>query len=504
MRDRGHHRRSGSGERSAGRQQLSPGGGRSRPGGGRSRSPPRPSGRGSSRSPGRRGSYGRRDSPGVRGGHVSDGGRGRDKTSPGLASKNRRSTERSNPSSHHRKSSSERPQHSRSYEATQGTGGGFPRDRDLRREIDDRRSGGSTNQQPRSGGRDELPKDDRRSERGHSRGQMGPSSSKHDWERSPAGSRVQEEWQPRSRPPTKLSGANSVEVGRDLGHNQESRGLRRDRPGRRGSRSRSPRERLLPPQVHQHNSGGGAGGRRSPRQRVPERDEGRPSRETNEVEAPSETQELPEEETCGNEEEEVKEPIEEEGEVLDEPAAKKQRIDGEEENEDGVGAEDFSDIGESDDEILTKDNLPEEEEGLDGETGETSSRRSSGVKSKSENELLEGISDEDLEDMSADEEESKTKAKMADALGVGTDLFLYLNRIYPLYLFLKCAQVDWSELMTRRDEVASNGVESDTLKKKWSMASILNRVGLSEEGMGGKECYDDFVSKVNQEIEGKR
>ena len=115
-------------------------------------------------------------------------------------------------------------------------------------------------------------------------------------------------------------------------------------------------------------------------------------------------------------------------------------------------AEDFSDFGGSDDEILIKESssalLAEATDSSAAvpEDGEASNSRSSSRKSlirdggvddadKRDNDLLEGISDEDL-DVSDDEDAKKTKAKLADALGVGY-LILRRHLFGHLLIFLR-------------------------------------------------------------------
>lgn len=39
-------------------------------------------------------------------------------------------------------------------------------------------------------------------------------------------------------------------------------------------------------------------------------------------------------------------------------------------------------------------------------------------------------------------------------------------------------------------------------RKRWSLASIFNRVGLCQQAMGGKENYEAFVKEINEGLEG--
>eukprot|EP00095_Tigriopus_kingsejongensis_P004530 maker-scaffold532_size145644-snap-gene-0.43 protein:Tk04530 transcript:maker-scaffold532_size145644-snap-gene-0.43-mRNA-1 annotation:"eukaryotic translation initiation factor 3 subunit a" len=174
-------------------------------------------------------------------------------------------------------------------------------------------------------------------------------------------------------------------------------------------------------------------------------------------------------------------------------------------------AEDISDIGESDDEILNQEavneaneaDLEKEEQALeagelsnkedepsDKEENDGKSRDSWDVadskagserlrphsqqshEDKMDNDLLEGISDEDL-DLS-DEDESRTKARIADALGA-----------------------DWSELIAKPEEKPS--AANTTLRQKWSMLSIIKSVGLSKDILG-EEKYRAYLQKLNQDL----
>jgi uncharacterized short protein YbdD (DUF466 family) len=45
--------------------------------------------------------------------------------------------------------------------------------------------------------------------------------------------------------------------------------------------------------------------------------------------------------------------------------------------------------------------------------------------------------------------------------------------------------------------------EEGALKKRWSLAAMLSRVGLSERMMGGKSNYDKFIEEINEGLPGK-
>ena len=313
----------------------------------------------------------------------------------------------------------------------------------------------------------------------------------------------------------KLSGANSVSIERDFrgGHPAEFRGLRGDGGGgdERGLRRRSPPppaaargrgrsrsrslERLLPPQALQHTANKPT--EKSPfgQTRSPETDPHRRSRSRG---SRGDSQTRPSSAVEGDEG--PKKP--EEGEVAEE----KRDEEGEEDEEEGeakdpppIDAEAFSDFGESDDEILNKEAKPEEEEEegeakeeeeeenqatADGkekaeEEGETQSRtreeNDEGIKAivkrkQEDGNILEGISDEDL-DLSEDDEAKTVKAKMVDAI-----------------------DVDWSQLMRKPTEKPPSS--QGALKERWSLASIFNRIGLSKK-LCGEELYNRMIEKAS-------
>lgn len=307
----------------------------------------------------------------------------------------------------------------------------------------------------------------------------------------------------------RLTGANSVRVERDFGEGFGHRGLarggagggggewgeperglnrgRRSPPmhrggGPRGMRSRSrSRERLLPPQALQRDH------------RKEEDEEQRPrSTDAGQMEKKEEEMERRRSASVAKESEEkedVKDGVVEgeDGEIKEEKRAKSAEKEEGEEDAAMPEMENLSDIGDSDDEILNKEvegatagveerleseggkeseNVEEE-----GETSRTPSRKS--TEEKADNDLLEGISDEDL-DVSDDEEGKKTKNKMTDALGV-----------------------DWTQLMVKEEE--EKPVVKGTLKKRWSLPSLLNRIGLSKKAMGDE--YEAFVTKANESVE---
>ena len=69
------------------------------------------------------------------------------------------------------------------------------------------------------------------------------------------------------------------------------------------------------------------------------------------------------------------------------------------------------------------------------------------------------------------EETLKTNARLADALGA-----------------------DWSQLLQKESpRVAERG----DARKRWSLAEIIRRVGLSQKMIGGEEEYQKFLAKIN-------
>ena len=86
-----------------------------------------------------------------------------------------------------------------------------------------------------------------------------------------------------------------------------------------------------------------------------------------------------------------------------------------------------------------------------------------------ESDLLEGISEEEL-DVSDDE---KDKVKVADALGV-----------------------DWSQLITPK-EVKENKV-AGSFRKQWTPGAIFSRIGLPKRLLKPGQ-YDEIIEKLNEQ-----
>lgn len=147
--------------------------------------------------------------------------------------------------------------------------------------------------------------------------------------------------------------------------------------------------------------------------------------------------------------------------------------------------EDFSEIGESDEEIFNQHNEEEdvEEEVVDKEESEqqleenvSTTHDASFNKDKlKESDLLEGISEEEL-DLS--DEEKDQKVKIADALGV-----------------------DWSQLITPKENKKSQSDEPGTFRKQWTPAAIFSRIGLPKSLLGSEE-YEAVIKEVNEQGHG--
>ena len=141
-------------------------------------------------------------------------------------------------------------------------------------------------------------------------------------------------------------------------------------------------------------------------------------------------------------------------------------------------AEDFSDFGDSDDDILNQEESDSRE---GGEVRDSDSRPTSGLSGKErkkDGDLAEFERDEATASSATESEETlKTNARLADALGA-----------------------DWSQLLGKESPrvVEGEGREGrGDARKRWSLAEIIRRVGLSQEMMGGEEEYQAFLAKIN-------
>lgn len=277
------------------------------------------------------------------------------------------------------------------------------------------------------------------------------------------------------------------------------RGLRRDRGVRRSSR-----ERLLPPEAFQHNRDDRKKDAPTvkmvsrsppPQKRVRSRERSAERKRLQDNSFDKSHQNLEQELRPNVDEQQGFELVNERGK---EPADK---IDERVSNQDMSGAdagenvevpikadegeeEVFSDFGESDEEILTKEGVHDiDNEVLDrsGDTrttnrpeSRTSSQKSAPCKENTDVLDISG----DLDEVSPGEDEDEIE-KTKDAL-----------------------DVDWSELMGKPEGFVVKVEETGVLKKRWSLAAILNRVGLSES-LVGKKKYDEIIALANKDVDGR-
>jgi len=150
-----------------------------------------------------------------------------------------------------------------------------------------------------------------------------------------------------------------------------------------------------------------------------------------------------------------------------------------------IGAtEDFSDFGDSDEEILKKDPVPEAEEEQRDDRESPIGKYEDGQLDQSALSANYQDQDQDLDpnqpsggaESFEDDEKSKAKEKFADALGV-----------------------DWSkliELQKKQKEEQAKNKDAERLARKnyWTPVAIVNRLGLSKNLMGDK--YDDMIRRV--------
>ena len=149
------------------------------------------------------------------------------------------------------------------------------------------------------------------------------------------------------------------------------------------------------------------------------------------------------------------------------------------------GGEVFSDFGESDEEILTKEGGHDLGDELSVTIGDmrstirpesrTSSQKSAPCQSKYSTDVLDISGDLDEVSQGEDEEEMNETKNTLD--------------------------VDWSDLMAKPGGNAYRVDETGVLKKRWCLANILNKVGLSEP-LVGKKKYDELVALANKDVDG--
>ena len=140
-------------------------------------------------------------------------------------------------------------------------------------------------------------------------------------------------------------------------------------------------------------------------------------------------------------------------------------------------AEDFSDFGDSDDDILNQEESDSRE---GGELRDAESRAGSRMSLKNEDQKVGDMAEFDRDDTnltSANESEDtvKSNARLADALGA-----------------------DWSQLL--QVETVKKPPENGDARKRWSLPEIIRRVGLNQNLIGGREKYDEFLEKLNKDL----
>lgn len=153
------------------------------------------------------------------------------------------------------------------------------------------------------------------------------------------------------------------------------------------------------------------------------------------------------------------------------------------EERDLSAAEDFSDIGESDEEILnqepstaTIEEDPKSEPEAAIQESKKDSEHESDQEMKENEDLLEGISEEEL-DVSDDDKEDKVK--VADALGV-----------------------DWSQLITpkateNQESKANDEKSASSFRKYWSPSAIISRMGLPTSILKPEFCQE-IMADLNE------
>ena len=138
-------------------------------------------------------------------------------------------------------------------------------------------------------------------------------------------------------------------------------------------------------------------------------------------------------------------------------------------------AEDFSEIGESDEDYVpNKEEVAKEDENELAEENE-SAHDISEDKLK-ESDLLEGISEEELD---VSDEDKDHKVKIADALGV-----------------------DWSQLITPKEKKDMSISDPGSFRKQWTPAAIFSRIGLPKNLLRPGQ-FEELIQKVNDQGNGK-
>jgi len=134
-------------------------------------------------------------------------------------------------------------------------------------------------------------------------------------------------------------------------------------------------------------------------------------------------------------------------------------------------ADDFSDFGESDDEILNQ-----EEDEVSERTGSRQSNQSQGDKDDKDvlGQLGEGGDEDKMEGDDKGPEIGRENEKIADLLGV-----------------------DWSQLMEQQDNRTS--VQTGVARRNWTAPQIFRRIGLSKRYLG-EETYNKILDQINKDL----
>jgi len=160
--------------------------------------------------------------------------------------------------------------------------------------------------------------------------------------------------------------------------------------------------------------------------------------------------------------------------LLDREREGKRNMGNKDDNEDL--AEDFSDFGDSDDDILNQEESDSREGGELRDNDSRPASRMSQKDSKKDGDISEFDKDEtNITSANESEETIKTNARIADALGA-----------------------DWSQLLQKKETVPD--AEVGDARKRWSLPEIIKRVGLSQKMMGGEENYNQFLEKLNKDL----
>ena len=141
-----------------------------------------------------------------------------------------------------------------------------------------------------------------------------------------------------------------------------------------------------------------------------------------------------------------------------------------------LSAEDFSEIGESDEDFIQNKEEVEKEDEKELVEENVSAHDMSEDKLK-ESDLLEGISEEELD---VSDEDKDQKVKIADALGV-----------------------DWSQLISQpKEKKDANVSDPGSFRKQWTPAAIFSRIGLPKNLLRPGQ-FEKVIQKVNEQGNGK-